>query len=197
MRRGCSFHGCQGRHKALGFCRSHYSQLKRKGEVGSLQVRPSREDAFWASVKRGALDECWPWEGITAGKYGRFNDGGRRVGAHQFSFKLKTGAYLPRGLEVDHRCRNKLCVNPDHLQSETSSGNKENLALTGRPGTSQYRGVSWFPRTRKWRARASSRGVVFNLGYFDTELEAANAALRKRLELLSNNIEDRKAEVLT
>ena len=196
----CVHATCKNPHKALGYCRSHYSQLRRGRGLSDISPKGTREEAFKAKVRTSSKSSCIIWIGALQGKkgqYGAFWDGNRLVGAHQFAFKLANGHYPPEGMEVDHSCRNTLCVNAFHLTLQTSSGNKENLRTTGRNGSSQYRGVDWFPRTRKWRARASSRGVVFNLGYFDTELEAANAALRKRLELLSNNIEDRKAGVLT
>lgn len=41
--------------------------------------------------------------------------------------------------------------------------------------TSRFRGVSWYPRTQKWRASLGCGGKSITLGYFDDELEAARA----------------------
>lgn len=76
------------------------------------------EVRFFAKVTEGP-NGCWQWVGaVDSGGYGRFNAGGRRVGpydsAHRWSWKFFNGP-IPAGLEVDHLCFNRSCVNPDHL----------------------------------------------------------------------------------
>lgn len=67
--------------------------------------------------------ECWLWSGSVAGstsRYGIFYAGRNRpkVYAHRWAYELAYGE-IPEGLEVHHECRNKLCVNPDHLRLVT------------------------------------------------------------------------------
>lgn len=88
-------------------------------------------ERFWLKVdKNGPIPEsrpelgpCWIWIGSRQGKgYGTFRigsrtDGSRRsVLAHKFLFETIHGA-VPTGLELDHLCRVRACVNPDHLEA--------------------------------------------------------------------------------
>lgn len=61
-------------------------------------------------------DRCWEWTGARTGQgYGNFWDGERYRGAHQVIYEALFGP-VPAGKELDHLCRNRLCVNPDHLE---------------------------------------------------------------------------------
>lgn len=63
---------------------------------------------------------CWPWQGFTDfNSYGRFSRYGL---AHRFAYEFLVGP-IPKGLEIDHLCRNKSCVNPDHLEAVTHREN--------------------------------------------------------------------------
>ena len=62
---------------------------------------------------------CWLWLGaMTVAGYGVFNLGARsnRMLAHRWAYIQKYGAILG-GLEMDHKCRVRSCVNPDHLEA--------------------------------------------------------------------------------
>ena len=68
---------------------------------------------------------CWTWVGfIDKDGYGRWNCNvtGSPI-AHRAVYILKRGP-IPDGLTLDHLCRNRSCVNPDHMEAVT---NKENL----------------------------------------------------------------------
>jgi hypothetical protein len=66
--------------------------------------------------------ECIEWTGANNGRYGLFKATDRNQMAHRFSYVTFVGP-LTDGLELDHLCRNKLCVNPDHLEEVTHSIN--------------------------------------------------------------------------
>lgn len=65
-------------------------------------------------------ETCWLWIGANNGKYGHIRPGGSapQVYAHRISHELYKGP-IPEGLEIDHICRNTLCVNPEHLRAVT------------------------------------------------------------------------------
>lgn len=68
---------------------------------------------------------CWVWTAYRndAG-YGIFRVGQRNQKAHRVSYELHVGP-IPDGLQLDHLCRNRGCVNPAHLEPVTSKVNTE------------------------------------------------------------------------
>lgn len=65
---------------------------------------------------------CWVWKRPDCNGYGGFSNRGVRVYAHRWSYQFFVGP-IPEGLEIDHLCRNRACVNPDHLEPVTSRVN--------------------------------------------------------------------------
>ena len=82
-------------------------------------------DRFWPKVEFTGF--CWNWTAGTSAKgYGCFRLGGhdgKRTSAHRVAYELLVGP-IPDGLELDHLCRNRRCVNPDHLEPVTGDENK-------------------------------------------------------------------------
>ena len=81
-------------------------------------------ERFWPKVDRKGDDECWPWlAGISPNGYGRFHvvDPQPQY-AHRFAYELLVGP-IPKGLTIDHLCKNKRCVNPAHMEPVTAAEN--------------------------------------------------------------------------
>ena len=78
------------------------------------------EDDFWAQVDKNDTSGCWVWIGRIAGQYGQANMGKitRQRWVHRISYEL-SGKDLTKGLVLHHKCKNKLCVKPDHLEEMT------------------------------------------------------------------------------
>jgi hypothetical protein len=105
-------------------------------------VKPRRrigeESRFWAKVnKAGPLPEhrpelgpCWLWtSAVDFGNYPILWVGeGRSVRAHRFAYGLLKGP-IPDGLTLDHLCRVRHCVNPDHLDPCTAGENARRSPL--------------------------------------------------------------------
>lgn len=72
---------------------------------------------------------CWEWQACRNNGYGIFGLlPGRPVLAHRFAYQHFVGA-IPNGMELHHRCKNRACVNPDHLDPMTHD---EHLRIWGR-----------------------------------------------------------------
>ena len=97
------------------------------------QARPTA-DRFWEKVNKNGpvpamrpeLGPCWEWtaEKVHNG-YGRFSPKrpAKKIKAHTWAYTALMGP-VPEGMELDHLCRNRLCLNPAHLEPVT---HRENL----------------------------------------------------------------------
>lgn len=86
------------------------------------------KERFWALVKHGASNDCWLWMAKKSGGYGQFQIGSRTdnsrrlIYAHRLAYEWTRGPILA-GLELDHLCRTRACVNPHHLEPVTGRVN--------------------------------------------------------------------------
>lgn len=79
---------------------------------------------FMNRANIGPKHQCWEWTGTIDNKgYGKISAGANKlVYAHRLAWELMIGP-IPKGLVIDHLCRNHSCVNPDHMEVVTIKEN--------------------------------------------------------------------------
>ena len=98
------------------------------------------EERFWGKVDRRDEDGCWLWTGYRHPQgYGKFRLDGRPHNAHRVAYELSVGP-VQEGLELDHLCRNRACVRPDHLEPVT---HRENMQRSAAQRTHCPQGHPW------------------------------------------------------
>ena len=77
-------------------------------------------DRLWAKVDK--TETCWLWTGARTrlgyGQIGHGGQDGKVVVVHRVAYELLVGP-IPEGLELDHLCHVRRCVNPAHLEPVT------------------------------------------------------------------------------
>lgn len=131
--RTCKESGCINPAHARDMCGMHYERwriktpkaLRAPGKTAAMPLA----DRIWKYVQKGP--GCWIWTGsMQANGYGNialslredFKGGSGRLLAHRAMYELLKGP-IPAGLDLDHICRVRKCVNPEHLEPVTRQVN--------------------------------------------------------------------------
>lgn len=123
-------------------------------------------ERFQKKVSPEPMSGCHLWTGaVDGGGYGRIYVNGFYRGAHQLGYELAKGP-IPKGMELDHLCRIRCCVNPHHLEPVTTRENTSrssitlaslNRAKTHCPAGHLYDSANTFPQTRGGRGCKACR----------------------------------------
>lgn len=83
-------------------------------------------ERLWRRVRKGGPNDCWLWLGPDNGNgYGTISLGSRAAGrdyVHRVAWELEHGP-IPTGLEIDHLCQTRGCVNVAHMELVTHREN--------------------------------------------------------------------------
>lgn len=123
-------------------CRACGRAGEKRRARGEFIPKPTTEERFWAKVdKNGPLPAddtlaagkgpCWLWTGASnRSGYGTFSlSVAVFIPAHRFAYELLVDP-IGEGLELDHLCRIRKCVNPRHLDPVSQ---RENILRGGGP----------------------------------------------------------------
>jgi hypothetical protein len=145
-----------------------------------MRGRWARPEKTFAALEAMAIPEpnsgCLLWMGmVNQYGYGRVKIGGQRTVAHRAAYELACGP-VPDGLELDHLCRVRCCINPAHLEPVTHRENgrrgvagqhhaDRQAAKTHCPEGHPYSGANLFLRRNGYREcracmRARNSGAV-------------------------------------
>lgn len=87
-----------------------------------IEVTPALRKRFFAKVRLGEASECWPWLASTRSGYGAIKVARRVHSCHRVSYVLANGEPAD-GQVIAHKCDNKVCCNPLHLEAVSPAKN--------------------------------------------------------------------------
>jgi hypothetical protein len=117
-------------------------------------------------------DACWPWRGTVhhVTGYGHFTVGRRTHMAHRLAYELFHEP-IPAGMQLDHLCRVRSCVNPAHLEPVTARENNRraplgistiNAAKTHCPQGHPLSGDNLYMKPQGWRVCRTCKAAQRN-----------------------------------
>lgn len=144
-----------------GWCAKHYRRWYRHGDpLATSRIVGDDLARFWSYVDvdgpvvREELGRCWSWSGATSPDgYGILCIAKQTTYMPRFSYELEHGP-IAAGLEPDHLCRNRNCVNPGHLEPVT---HRENILRGESPQAINARkthcpkGHEYTPENIRWQ----------------------------------------------
>jgi hypothetical protein len=192
----CSYPECGRPHNARGLCGAHGAMQRRGETLRPLQNRTGpiarTAAARFADKVRVAASGCHVWTGgKTLNGYGTFavetaHRGGTRDLAHRWAYEQTVGP-IPAGYDIDHLCRNRACVNVEHLEPVTR---QENIRRAAAAKTACHAGHPYTPENtyvrpgtvhRTCRICAHARNIA-RAPIRNARRRAARAAERERTD---------------
>lgn len=120
---------CESQAIARQLCQTHYMQERRAGRL-TLREREAPQQYILNRIKK-CDSGCWEWEKSKYLGYGRLVRDGKTWPAHAYSYTAFFGP-IPDGLQINHKCHNRCCVNPEHIYAGTQKQNVRDMDESGR-----------------------------------------------------------------
>ena len=202
--RTCKVEGCNNKHHAKGYCKKHYLQMKRHGQISDRTIYDPNEiiehedyaeiilyDKQGKETARALIDlddvdkvKDYKWGLTDRCKYVEKRH--PRIKLHRFIMDC------PDDMVVDHINHNGLDNRKSNLRICTQAENTRNATIPYN-NTSGYKGISWSNEANKWHTYITYNKRRINLGYFNTKEEAIQARKNAEIEYFGeyrNDCED-------
>ena len=195
----CSVSGCNKKHRTNGYCDKHNKQIRKYGSILERTKHDPNEiiidnnicrmklyNQYGKEVMETIFDlkykeeiEKYKWRLLTIeNPYVLCNWIDENKNSHQLylhqAIVYLSGQEVPDGYEIDHQDGDKLNCLEENLRICTQSQNQQNR-VKQKPGVSNYKGIYWHSRDKKWYARIILNHKRINLGSFNDPKDAARA----------------------
>lgn len=124
----CTFEGCVNTQQAKGLCGAHWRQQRWGYPLRKLRNQESIMERIMWEVSKDSQSGCWDWQGRVSGKrsYPQISVGGVQTMVHRITYEELVRPLEP-GETIDHLCRNRMCVNPEHLEAVSLRDNVKRM----------------------------------------------------------------------
>lgn len=127
----CSASGCESTAKSKGLCTKHYTRLIRYGDIQTTKIIVGDDISRFMSSMVVSSTGCWEWSKFRKNGYGIAGLNGKLEQAHRAAWMVFKGD-IPEGMQVNHKCNNRPCINPDHLYICDQVQNMKDMSDAGR-----------------------------------------------------------------
>lgn len=123
--------------KVCSFCQREFATHYNRAQFCSKSCATTLHNSQRCYLKKTPIERftklmipepmsgCWIWlGGVDGNNYGHFHDGESLRLAHRWSYEFYIGK-ISEGLQIDHLCRNRSCVNPYHMEPVTPAINTQ------------------------------------------------------------------------
>lgn len=125
----CIFDGCSLEACAKNYCQGHYMQKRRGNGLSPLYNHLSLKDRIESKIEKNK-NGCLIWIGhVDTAGYPNIKFQGKNYLVHRSYYKIMVED-IQKHDTLDHLCRNKLCINPDHLQPVSRSENVKRMQIS-------------------------------------------------------------------
>lgn len=181
--KACAIDGCvKTRYYSKDWCLMHYRRWQRNGDP-EARATFRGDPAGSLAARTRAEGDCLVWTGARSKDgYGLMKTGGKTRQTHVVAYVLANGE-PPQGMQVDHICWNRACVNVAHLRLATRNENQWNRSAAS--AASGYRNV--YPaRGGGFYVQIRHNYKKMSFGTYATAEEAAVVAKRERERLFGD-----------